>query len=98
MKHDDLVRWAVDYLNRLPGSYAYETHATQRNKPKTPGIADVGNVRGGLAYYYEVKIGDDTLRPDQNDFRDRVIAAFGRYTVIRSPEDLVRSVFGEKHA
>lgn len=96
MSHDALVAWSVEYLNRLLGSYAYETHGGQKHKPKEVGIADVGNVRGGLAYYYEIKIGKDAVRPDQLRFRDSVRQAGGHWNVIRSPEDLVACIAREK--
>ncbi len=90
MTHDALVAWCVDYLNLLPCSYAYETHGGWRNKPKTPGIADVANVRDGKAYYYEIKVGKDFVSHEQHDFAMKVrYTGRGEWHVIKTPEDLL---------
>jgi hypothetical protein len=95
MTHDALEAWSLEYLNRIPCSYAYPTHGGERRKPRVPGVADIDNVRRGIAHYYEIKIGRDRLSEDQTRFRDRVRTAGGHWYVIRSPEDLVAAVAAE---
>lgn len=54
------------------------------------GLSDLVALKGGRVLWIEVKRSAGVLSPDQEDFRDEILAHGGEYLVVRSVEDVER--------
>ncbi len=86
--HNLLQRMILDYLNALPGTFAFPTHST-RDRPAYPGVADIIVVHCGKMVAVEVKVGKDRPSIDQVAFRTAVARGGGKYIEARSVETVV---------
>jgi hypothetical protein len=85
---DDLVRWTVEYFNRQPGYFAFQTHSDRR-PPAQAGVAEVEVHWKGHTEYYEIKLEGDRISPAQQAFALNCLRAVIEVRIITSPMDVI---------
>lgn len=93
-EHSGLQRSILDYLNWMPGTYAFPTHDA-RHRPVDPGVADIICCRNGKTYAIEIKVGKDKMRKEQDDFGRRIVEAGGVHAVVEDLADAI-AVFQQR--
>lgn len=91
-EHSQLQSQVIEYLNYIPGCFAYETSTTggkgAPRKSKSKGKSDIACCYQGMYIAIEIKILPDTQSGDQEDFEKLVLGSGGRYWIITSLHEI----------